>query len=41
MCKLRMAEERAYGALTVDELETYLAMAKRLTDSLKKEISKL
>ena len=41
MCKLRMAEERAYGALTVDELETYLAMTKRLTDSLKKEISKL
>ena len=38
---LRMAEERAYGALTVDELETYLAMTKRLTDSLKKEISKL
>ena len=41
ICKLRMAEERAYGALTVDELETYLTMTKRLTDSLKKEISKL
>ena len=41
MCKLRMAEERAYGTLTVDELETYLTMTKRLTDSLKKEISKL
>ena len=38
---LRKAEEKAYGTLTVDELETYLAMTKRLTDSLKKEISKL
>lgn len=41
VCKLRMAEERAYGALTADELEMYLSMTKRLTDSLKKEISKL
>lgn len=38
---LRKAEEKAYGALTFDELETYLALSKRLTDSLKKEISKL
>ena len=41
VCRLCMAEERAYGALSADELETYLAMTKRLTDSLKKEISKL
>lgn len=39
--KLRMAEEMAYDALTAEELESYLALSKRLTDSLKKEISKL
>ena len=39
--KLRIAEKKAYGTLNAQELETYLALSKRLTDSLKKEISKL